>query len=111
MKTLDEIKKDKRFQIVQRGEDGGNGFVTIRGVQFFVIFSFGGGWDHVSASHRGRCPSWNEMCIIKDIFFREDECCVEYHPDKGNYINFHPYCLHIWRPQKETLPTPPIMYV
>ena len=67
----------------------------------------GMGWDHVSVSFAMRCPTWEEMCEIKDIFFREDEACVQYHPAADEYINNHPYCLHIFRPQEKTLPTPP----
>ena len=111
MKDLAEIKQDKRITIQTTAEDGGAGWVTIRGVIFAVIFSNGGGWDHVSVSNRSRCPTWPEMCQIKDIFFRENECCVEYHPAKKDYVNIHPFCLHIWKPQKAELPTPPTIFV
>ena len=111
MKQIDDIKKDKRIQVKQSGNDGFNGWITIRGQIFFFICSWGGNWDHVSASLTNRCPTWDEMCKIKDIFFRSDECCVEYHPAEKDYVNLHRYCLHIWRPQKETIPTPPMLFV
>ena len=111
MKNFDEIRKDRRFTNRERGEDGGNGWITLRGKTFFTIYSNGGGWDHVSVSLRDRCPSWEEMCEIKDVFFNPDECCVEYHPAKKDYVNIHPYCLHIWKPQKTEMPTPPTLYV
>ena len=38
---------------------------------------------------------------------RPDEICVEYHPAESEYVNNMPYCLHIWRPQREPIPTPP----
>ena len=111
MKQIDDIKKDKRIQVKQSGNDGFNGWITIRGQMIFFICSWGGNWDHVSVSLTNRCPTWDEMCKIKDIFFRPNECCVEYHPAEKDYVNLHPYCLHIWRPQKETIPTPPMRYV
>lgn len=111
MKTFDEIRNHLRFQERQRGADGGNGWVTIKGKTFVVVYSNGGGWDHVSVSLPNRCPTWEEMCAIKDIFFNEDECCIEYHPAKKNYVNFHPYCLHIWKSQEKTIPTPPTIFV
>lgn len=111
MKTMDEIRRDRRLQIKQVAEDGGSGWVTIRGKAMAVVFSWGGGWDHVSASFSNRCPTWDEMCIAKDIFFRPDECCVQYHPAEKDYVNVFPYCLHIWRPQRVDLPTPPKIYV
>lgn len=111
MKDFSEIRSDKRFQKYQNGEDGGNGWVTIKGKMLNVIYSNGGGWDHVSVSLKNRCPTWEEMCEIKDIFFSDDECCIEYHPAKSNYVNYHPYCLHIWKPQEATIPMPPMNYV
>ena len=65
----------------------------------------------MSVSHKNRCPTWAEMCIIKDIFFEEAECCVEYHPAKSNYVNIHPNCLHIWKPQNRSIPVPPKIFV
>lgn len=114
MKTQQEIVKNPNITVRQTAEDGGSGFVKLgRSIadSAYVIWSFGGGWDHVSVSYRNRCPTWDEMCKIKEIFFREDECCIEYHPDKKNYVNIHPYCLHIWKPQEADIPTPPMIYV
>ena len=114
MKTQKEILDNPKVTVVASGEDGGAGYVDVghglgRAPQ--VVWSFGGGWDHVSVSFQNRCPTWDEMCKVKDIFFRDDECCVEYHPAKKDYVNIHPYCLHIWKPQEETFQTPPGMYV
>ena len=111
MKNFDEIAKDKRIQVSRRGVDGLDGWLTIKGQLFFFVCSNGCGWDHVSVSLRNRCPSWNEMCIVKDIFFSESECCVEYHPAKEDYVNMHPYCLHIWKPQDCEMPKPPKLFV
>lgn len=111
MKEISEIRKDKRLLIASNAEDGISGFITIRGQNFVFVCSWGGGWDHVSVSHRNRCPSWNEMCEVKDMFFRKDECCVEYHPSEKDYVNVHPYCLHIWKPQNREIPKPPKIFV
>ena len=111
MREVSEIRKDRRLQIKELDPDGGHGWVTIRGRIMTVVFSWGGGWDHVSVSLGHRCPTWEEMCEVKDIFFREDECCVEYHPRKADYVNVYPYCLHIWKPQSGAVPTPPKIFV
>lgn len=73
----------------------------------FVVISDGIGWDHVSVSHRGRTPTWQEMCFVKDAFFGFDDWVVQYHPAIADYVNCHPYCLHLWRPQNADLPKPP----
>ena len=111
MKDFAEVRKDKRITIRETGKDGMSGWVTLKGKMFGFIASNGGGWDHVSASLRDRTPTWDEMCAIKDIFFGEGECCVEYHPAKRDYVNMHQHCLHIWKPQNVELPKPPMIYV
>lgn len=113
MKTIDEIRKNIRLKINQEGWDGGNGWIhhPLFKKPMAVVFSWGGGWDHVSVSFRNRTPTWDEMCMVKDIFFNEKETVIQYHPAKSNYINNHPYTLHLWKPQKTEIPTPPRLFV
>lgn len=72
----------------------------------FVIASDGMGWEHVSVSRKDRCPTWDEMCQIKALFWAEDDCVAQFHPPKSEYINNHPYCLHLWRPTDVAMPMP-----
>lgn len=65
------------------------------------------GWEHVSVNLTNRCLTWDEMCIIKDLFFYDNEVAMQLHPAKENYINIDPYCLHIWRPKQLHIPLPP----
>ena len=62
-----------------------------------VVSSDGLGWEHVSVSLHNRCPNWEEMNLIKDLFWTEDETVVQYHPRKKDYVNRYEYCLHLWR--------------
>lgn len=57
----------------------------------------GYGWEHVSVSLPNRCPTWNEMCFVKKLFWGEDVTVVQFHPKKEDYKNLHPYCLHLFR--------------
>lgn len=75
------------------------------------IFSWACGWEHLSVSTTVKTPTWEQMCKMKDIFWNEDEVCMQLHPAKENYINNMPYCLHIWKPIKENIPTPPNIMV
>ncbi len=66
-------------------------------------------WEHVSVSlpdSPKRCPSWDEMCIVKNLFWDESECVVQFHPPKSDYVNFHAGVLHLWR-FVEPFPMPP----
>lgn len=62
-----------------------------------VIASDGDGWEHVSVSTPIRCPRWNEMCLIKSLFWDDSDLVVQFHPIESDYVNFHRYCLHLWR--------------
>jgi hypothetical protein len=93
---------------------GNNGaFIFNLGVSklFRVVASDGEGWEHVSVSYPNRCPTWNEMCMIKDIFWDEDDCVIQYHPPKEDYIDNHKFCLHLWRPIGVEIPRPPKIMV
>ena len=70
-------------------------------------------WEHVSVSIEGkkRCPTWEEMCWIKKMFWDEEDCVVQYHPPKSKYVNRHPHVLYLWKPIKHTIPLPPMEFV
>lgn len=77
----------------------------------FVIASDAMGWEHVSVSRKDRCPTWDEMCQIKDMFWGEEDCVVQYHPPRSEYVNMHPYCLHLWRSTDTEITIPPSIFV
>lgn len=66
-------------------------------------------WEHVSVScpRVRRCPTWDEMSWVKSLFFDDEECVVQFHPRKSQYVNQHPYCLHLWKSVAVAFPEPP----
>lgn len=114
MKTKPEIINSISEMVVGRVEDGYDGMqATLKyGSRVFcVIASWGMGWDHVSVSMKREAPSWDLMCMIKDMFFRDDEVVLQYHPAKASYVNVHKHCLHLWRPQNVEVPVPDLVMV
>lgn len=95
--------------------EGNNGFFMVRlkgkTDRIRCIASDGMGWEHVSVSWADRCPTWAEMCAIKDLFWDEDDWVVQFHPAASEYVNNHPYCLHLWRPTDAVLPKPEMIMV
>lgn len=69
------------------------------------------GWEHVSVSCRNRPPNWQEMCFVKDLFWREAETVIQFHPKRSEYINFHPHVLHLWRRVGAEHELPPMILV
>jgi hypothetical protein len=45
------------------------------------------------------------------MFWCEEDCVVQYHPPKSQYVNNHPFCLHLWRPIDHQLPAPDSLLV
>jgi hypothetical protein len=73
------------------------------------------GWEHVSVNaingKRSRCPSWKEMCFVKDLFWDPEDVVMQLHPRKSEYVNNHPSVLHLWRPTHVDIPTPSSLLV
>lgn len=104
------FKVPNRFRI-KTGPMGSNdqignyGAFAVRfktGPLFNVVASEGDGWEHVSVSipSKQRCPTWEEMCQIKDLFWDAEDLVIQFHPPASNYVNVHPYTLHLWRKYK-----------
>lgn len=64
-------------------------------------------WEHVSVSLHNRCPNWQEMCYVKDLFWDAEETVMQLHPPRSQYVNVHDYVLHLWRPTTTEIPMPP----
>lgn len=113
MKKIEEIKNNGYVKIIKEGKDGfGGTFYDKKSrCNLNFIMSWGAGFEHCSVSMPTRCPSWEQMCAIKDAFWNDDEVCMQLHPAKKDYVNNHPYCLHIWKPINEKIPLPPTILV
>lgn len=66
-------------------------------------------WEHVSVSLERRIPNWLEMSYVKDLFWSEDECVLQFHPPREEYVNNHPNVLHLWKPPYPVILPPPIL--
>ena len=128
MRQLEDIKNDGKLKILEcypckefetDTEDNGIRIVghltdPVTRETYLVMFTKQLGWEHASISYtRGKrkCPEWDIMCRLKDMFWGKDECCVQYHPAEEDYVNMHEYTLHVWRPYLESLPKPPSIMV
>ncbi len=117
MKTSNPDIEKFRIKTGPFGSDetyGNNGvFIALgpRAAKLQIIASDELGWEHVSVTmanpNKRRCPYWDEMCFVKDLFWGDDEVVLQYHPKKADYVNNHPFVLHLWRPIQNELPCPP----
>lgn len=124
MRDLKEIKETKGLIIKKEKSNGFGG--TLFPIEYkngkakiiqdydkvlHFIFSWACGFEHLSVSTTVKTPTWEQMSMMKNIFWREDEICMQLHPAKENYIDNMPHCLHIWRPINKEIPTPPNLMV
>lgn len=68
-------------------------------------------WQHLSVSLRHRCPTWSEMCKVKDLFWEPEEVVVQFHPPKSEWVNNSRFCLHLWSWRGGEMPRPPSILV
>lgn len=67
------------------------------------------GWQHVSVSlyeFPSKTPSWEEMCLVKRLFWPPTACVIQFHPPEAAYVN-QQEVLHLWRSIQEPFPLPP----
>ena len=53
----------------------------------------------VSPKKKFRVPTWDDMCVLKDVFFEDEEEAYQIHPKKSEYVNVVENCLHLWKPK------------
>ena len=115
MRNLNELNHLRLYRIERNlyGTQGDheNGLFNVESPvdkkPLFIIASSGEGWEHVSVSRKNRTPTWGEMEHVKRLFFHDTEAAMQLHPPLTDYVNAHPYALHIWRPLDTVLPLPP----
>ena len=95
--------------------DGWNGafLVPLEGELWHVMIADGMGFRHLSVTNAQKkvVPSWNTMCRLRDLFFGDSSWVVQYHPPKDEYVNDHPFCLHLWESIDEPMPHPLIAMI
>jgi hypothetical protein len=114
---IDARMEKGRIRTGYYGSDTGDDFgafsvVGPRGELLKIIVSPGDAdpdipWEHVSVSLKNRCPTWAEMCWVKDMFWEPEETVVQFHPPRSRWVNNHSFCLHLWRPINQEIPLPP----
>lgn len=115
------------------GDPHGQFFYQLRKSRHAVIVASPGdlkakiSWEHVSVHVRHRSktvggkiklsqetPTWDTMCLVKDLFWDAEECVLQFHPPRSQYVNIHKHVLHLWKPigkLAKGFHNPPTFYV
>jgi hypothetical protein len=116
--AIEQWRKVDGVMATREGDPAGVFYVPFGRVQLIIIASGGDSmvpWEHVSVRAEGykggRTPIWEEMCYVKQLFWADDECVMQLHPPRSDYVNNHPHVLHLWRPLGAEIPRPPTISV
>jgi hypothetical protein len=55
-------------------------------------------WLHVSCAHADKLPSWSDLREVKTVFCGPKRLALSILPSEAEYVNIHPYVLHLWCP-------------
>lgn len=53
-------------------------------------------WIHFSMAHPSRVPHFSELRDYKNWFIGADRKAIQVLPPTSEYVNIHPYCLHLF---------------
>lgn len=51
---------------------------------------------HLSVSRRSRTPNWSDLRAVKNLFIGPEQEAHQIMPPESQYVNLHPYCMHLW---------------
>lgn len=89
---------DGRKLVVARSMSGGLAYRCADGLAVIASYDVTphGLLLHVSMSYANRLPSWAELTLIRAAFYPPDLDVIQVLPRGGEYVNVHPYCLHLF---------------
>lgn len=61
-----------------------------------IIANIDGEELHVSLSYADRLPTWDDLKRVKDLFWDPNAEVIQVLPPQKEYVNDHPFCLHLW---------------
>lgn len=93
----------KEWQLIERFGPAGGAFYHKRSqLQVIVTESDAGdhgddrAWLHVSVAHKGRLPTYAELCRVKSIWFGDEGKAMMIFAPRDKHVNIHPNCLHLY---------------
>lgn len=57
-----------------------------------------GRW-HLSIAHPERLPTWDEVKEARYKHLPDKMMVAMFFPPKEDYVNYHPFCFHLWEVQ------------
>ena len=115
MRNLNVLNQFRQSLMWNHGDSGSGFFIIPRNNNTFyqVVASSGSGWDHVSVcllDRKGnfieRTVTWDEMCLVKEMLFNDDEAVIEIHTSDEFEMYEKDYTIDLWKPLNKEMPLP-----
>lgn len=52
---------------------------------------------HISVSYKDHDPTWDDLKLLRAAFFADDTDVIQVLPRRGEYINLHQHCFHLFQ--------------
>lgn len=66
-----------------------------------VLVSIENNRYHLSISHQKRLPTYEELKEARYKFLPDEIYMAQIFPPKKEFVNLHPFCLHLWQIKQE----------
>lgn len=126
MFKVPEKHRVRKGQLASDASYGNNGAFMIKAVQpvnggepiayFFLCIASdakvegGTPWEHLTVTviHpvEKRCPTYEEMKVLKGIFWGKEDCVMQYFLPEDKFKEEHPTTVHLWRKPGLEMPIP-----
>lgn len=87
------------WKIIRKSQDGG-AYKNRTGLMVIIsccVEADEKNWIHLSVSKRKQYPSWDELVQVKELFLGKDSLAIQVLPPRVEWVNFHPFCLHLYQ--------------
>lgn len=79
---------------------------------FSYVVSSDEEWEVLSIANEKRYPTYEELRMAKELFFKPDEYAVQYYPPHNDHVPIvkeAQYMIYLMRPKLNKFPTPPVI--
>jgi hypothetical protein len=91
---LHELSQKGAVPVTVRSWRGGDGLAVLASSDVTPRW---GALLHVSLSYADHDPTWEDIKLVRGVFFPADGDAMIMLPRQSDYINVHAHCFHLWQ--------------
>jgi hypothetical protein len=79
---------------------------TNLGSMLYITATEKDSWECVEVYTPVRYPIWEELCLVRNLFWDRNDLVIQYYPREKDCSNFKKYSVCLWRPTNQLIPNP-----